>query len=190
MEEEKKNRAFWFPGHMKRAGFLIKDNFEAYKKEITDLLGTSLDDNDFTSFNLVAMFSLLCYKSGVTSLNRDKLVEFIIEHKNDKKYSRLLKSIKIIYGEHYDYSPDIDKSIDPLKYMGMIHSDYSREGTYDYNQYINLLIDESIMYWDEMGITEELETLYPEMIDFVDEYIDVKNHIIPGVRNTAKRRKK
>ena len=164
------------------------DEVEAYKKEITDALGKSLDINNFTPFDLVATFSLINYKKRIITFDRDKLIEFIINNK--ERYPRLLNSINIDRYEHYDSSIDIDKAIDALKYMGMVHPDYSKEETPDYNPYINLKIDESIMYWNKNGIAEELKQLYPEMFWFVDEYNYFNNITTKKANKTSRRRKK
>ena len=164
------------------------DEVEAYKKEITDALGKSLDINNFTPFDFVATFSLINYKKGKASFDRDKLIEFIINNKG--RYPRLLNSINIDNYEHYDSSIDIDKAIDALKYMGMVHSDYSKEEIYDYTPYIDLKIDESIMYWDKNGIYEELKQLYPEMLEFVDEYNYVNSATHKYEKKHSRRRKK
>ena len=104
------------------------------------------------------------------------------------QYSRILNSTGISCGEHHDSSNDIDKSIDALKYFGMLNPDYSKEGTYDYNPYINLSITPYIVYWNKMGISDQLKSLYPEMFEFVDEYV-AKNHLILGARRKIKKRK-
>ena len=163
---------------------------EKYKKDISNVIVDDFSTRLFNAFDLMAMFSIICYEHTIPSFNKSKLLKYIIDHKYESKYSKLLKNIKIHYHEHYDESEDLDKAIDTLEYLGMIHPDYSKENIYDYNPYSDLAIDRNVIYWVKAGIGDSLKAQYPEILEFVNEYNSVNNYIIPGVNNTSRIRRK
>ena len=164
---------------------------EDYKKEIIDAINDTFSNKSFaSSYALVSIFSIINYEYIIPSFNRDKLLQFIIDNKEESKYSKLLSNIKIEYYEHYDWCEGLEKAIEVLKYLGILHPNYSQEDTYDYNPYINLAIDTNIKYWMENGTDKRLKAQYPEMIEFVDDYNSVMKYITAGVKNTARIRKK
>lgn len=70
MDEEKKNRAFWFPGHMKRAGFLIKDNLKN-----VDLVYEVLDARAVKATRNLSILRLCKNKVRIVILNKKDLAE-------------------------------------------------------------------------------------------------------------------
>jgi hypothetical protein len=168
---------------------ILASEVEEYKEDIIKTIYDNYSTKSFNSFDLISIFSLICYEHDIYSFDRDKLLQYIIDNKEESKYSRILSSIEINYGEHYDESKSLDKAIDALKYVGMLHPDYYKEDTYDYNPYINLAIDNNIRYWLEMGMDKKLKELYPEIIEFVDEYNSVSDNITAGIKNSYRRKK-
>ena len=129
---------------------------------------TQTNQSFLTPFNFMVMFSYLLNKNNNNSFNKDYLYDFLINEKEKPIYLRLLWNIEVYNYENINLIPEVDRSIELLNYIGILHPDYKNTDTND------IIIDnDNIVYF--RPVINDIYNTYPEINMLTKDYILYNN---------------
>lgn len=117
-------------------------------------------DDKFTTYDFLTLFCALNVIKQNYSFNRDNLLLFIINCKENHEFDILLHSIKLKNNGIYKYSLELEEGISQLKVRGILHTIFPENNSSIYinnNLSVESLIKPRIDYLDDM-------------VDFITKY--------------------
>lgn len=115
---------------------------------------------EFTTYDLLTLFSALSVSQKEYSFDRDNLISFIAYCKKNSKFARILSDVNLKNNGVFYYSEEFDEAIGKLKWGRILYT-------------ISPEQDSTICIFEDIPISELINTrmsYVDETICFIDEY--------------------
>lgn len=131
-------------------------------------VGGKMETKKISTYNFIHLFCAINVSQNEYEFNRNDLLKFIINSKQEKKYDSIIGNIIFKKASHYLYSDQFDEAIVKLKRNGILWEKST-------NDEFRLQISPDI----SKTIIDEYKNYLSEIICFINEY----NNFIDKINN-------
>ena len=160
---------------------------KSYYQGFTSIYYKATFNPSFISpYDFMCCFLYHSYINGKLNFSKDKLIEYLIDKKNNTDYNETLWNIEIERYEHYDTSDCLDNAIFLLRYLGYIYPNYDDPNYEQEGQYNCLNIDSSIKKLEAKYKVKTKEN--PYLLDLLENYYNKsknKSYYLNLIRNKS-----